>query len=129
MTIILPNSPSAVTPMATGMRRNAPLTLLSDYGSASLSARNGFRIPVRFYSGVWGYRISGSSPLLDGYDEPEILVSSTSPICLKGADAGQYTFLTVRNRALYDQVSTRKLDERRMMGSALPLDFLAHYCG
>ncbi|TXT42238.1 MAG: insertion sequence ATP-binding protein y4pL [Methylocystaceae bacterium] len=33
-------------------------------------------------------RISGSSPLLDGYDEPEILLSSTRPICLKGADAG-----------------------------------------
>ena len=33
--------------------------------------------------------ISGSSPLLNGYDEPEILLSSTRGVCLKGADAGQ----------------------------------------
>jgi hypothetical protein len=32
---------------------------------------------------------SGSSSLLDGYDEPEILLSSTRSVCLKGADAGQ----------------------------------------
>ena len=32
---------------------------------------------------ISGYRISGSSPLHDGYDEPEILRSSTRPICLK----------------------------------------------
>jgi hypothetical protein len=37
----------------------------------------------------WGFRISGSSPLLDGYDEPEILPSSGRQICLTGADAGQ----------------------------------------
>jgi hypothetical protein len=36
-----------------------------------------------------GIRISGSSPLLDGYDEPEILHSSTRLNCLIGADAGQ----------------------------------------
>ncbi|MDQ6867439.1 MAG: MerR family DNA-binding protein [Pseudomonadota bacterium] len=32
-----------------------------------------------------GVRISGSSPLLDGYNEPEILRSSTRQICLTGA--------------------------------------------
>jgi hypothetical protein len=30
-----------------------------------------------------------SSSLLEGYDEPEILPSSTRPICLMGADVGQ----------------------------------------
>src|ERR1700739_4962881 len=33
------------------------------------------------------YWISGSSPLLDGYDEPEILLYSTQLFCLTGADA------------------------------------------
>ena len=33
-------------------------------------------------------RISVSSPLLGGYDEPEILPCSIGPICLIGADAG-----------------------------------------
>jgi hypothetical protein len=36
-----------------------------------------------------GRRISGSSSLLGGYDEPEILRSSTTRFCLIGADAGQ----------------------------------------
>ena len=47
-------------------------------GCLSRAARTAFR----------AYRISGSSPLLDGYDEPEILRSSSRPFCLKGADAG-----------------------------------------
>src|SRR4026207_916349 len=34
-------------------------------------------------------RISVSSPLLGGYDEPEILRSSSRKICLIGADVGQ----------------------------------------
>jgi hypothetical protein len=38
---------------------------------------------------IWGFRISGSSPLLDRYDEAEILRSSTRQDCLKSADAGQ----------------------------------------
>jgi hypothetical protein len=38
---------------------------------------------------IHGVQISVSSPLLDGYDEPEILRSSTHQICLTGADAGQ----------------------------------------
>src|ERR1700730_10080098 len=39
-------------------------------------------------------RSSVSSSLLKGYDEPEILPSSTRPICLIGADAGQaYLFV------------------------------------
>jgi len=29
---------------------------------------------------------------LEGYDEPEILPSSTPPICLRSADPGQLTF-------------------------------------
>jgi hypothetical protein len=33
-------------------------------------------------------RISVSSPLLGGYDEPEILPCSIGPICLKGANIG-----------------------------------------
>jgi hypothetical protein len=33
-------------------------------------------------------RISGSSSLHDGYDEPEILPSAIRPFCLKGPDAG-----------------------------------------
>jgi len=36
-------------------------------------------------------RISVSSPLLDGYDEPEILRYSSHQICLTSADAGQDT--------------------------------------
>ena len=45
--------------------------------------------PSRFVRRTfWGFRISGSSPLLDGYDEPEILPSSGRQICLTGADAG-----------------------------------------
>ena len=36
----------------------------------------------------FGVRISGSSSLLDGYDKPEILLSSTRSVCLKGVDAG-----------------------------------------
>jgi hypothetical protein len=38
---------------------------------------------------IAGFRISGSSPLLEGYDEPEILLSSTRSLCFKGANAGQ----------------------------------------
>jgi hypothetical protein len=34
------------------------------------------------------YRISGSSSLRDGYDEPEILLSAIRAVCLKGPDAG-----------------------------------------
>jgi len=30
------------------------------------------------------------TPLLGGYDEPEILPCAIWPICLKGADAGHY---------------------------------------
>jgi hypothetical protein len=33
---------------------------------------------------------SVSSSLLEGYDEPEILRSSITPICPMGADAGQF---------------------------------------
>src|SRR5271170_7661841 len=36
------------------------------------------------------FRISASSPLLDGYDEPEILRSSIPQICLSSADGGHY---------------------------------------
>ena len=38
-----------------------------------------------------GRRISGSSSLLDGYDEPEILLCPTALICLIGPDAGHTT--------------------------------------
>ena len=38
---------------------------------------------------AWMVRISASSPLLGGYDEPEILRSSITQICPIGADARQ----------------------------------------
>jgi transposase-like protein len=45
--------------------------------------------PMRQVGVVEERRISGSSALLDGYDEPEILRSSTTPVCLTSPDAGQ----------------------------------------
>jgi hypothetical protein len=45
---------------------------------------------------VSGYRISGSSSLPDGYDEPEILLSAIRPVCLKGSDAGHNRNITAR---------------------------------
>jgi hypothetical protein len=37
-----------------------------------------------------GRRISSSSALLGGYDEPGLLPSATTPLCLIGPDAGQW---------------------------------------
>jgi hypothetical protein len=63
----------------------------------------GFAAPADFFAAllgecpsqaVWttasGFRISGSSPLPDGYDEPKILLYSTQLFCLTGADAKQW---------------------------------------
>jgi hypothetical protein len=43
----------------------------------------------RLLGGRSGQRVSGSSPLLDGYDEPETLRCSITQNCPKSADAGQ----------------------------------------
>src|SRR5438874_11762066 len=44
--------------------------------------------PARLKASAAGRRISGSSSLLDRYDEPEILLCPTALICLIGPDAG-----------------------------------------
>jgi len=49
---------------------------------------------------ILGLLISGSSPLLDGYDEPEILPSSSRQFCLTSADAGQVRLLGASRREL-----------------------------
>jgi hypothetical protein len=46
-----------------------------------------------------GYRISDSSSLPEGYDEQKILLSSTRPVCLKGADAGHFTYYDFKRKA------------------------------
>src|SRR5271168_2969462 len=50
---------------------------------------------------IQGVRISVSSPLLGGYDEPELLSSSSRLICLTGADVGHFwaTLRPSRRRA------------------------------
>jgi hypothetical protein len=43
------------------------------------------RLSQADWATVLDIRSSGSSSLLEGEDEPEIILSSTRPICLKGA--------------------------------------------
>jgi len=51
--------------------------------SCPVAIAHSFRLPRQFCS---GRRISGSSSLLDGCDEPEILPCSTAPVRLTGSD-------------------------------------------
>jgi hypothetical protein len=50
-------------------------------------------------------RISASSSLLGGYDEPEILRSSSCQICLTGAEAGHYCYGIRHERRLSQEVT------------------------
>lgn len=72
-----------------------------------------------FWSSPWVSRISVSSPLLGGYDEPEILLYSIAPICPIGADAAhlkrhrRVSYFT----ALLWPASCGSLSHRRQFGS------------
>jgi hypothetical protein len=75
------------------------------FASAATARRARQHLPTNPVIYLFANVINGFAPL-KGYDEPEILPSSTPKICLIGADAGQLAF--TRNLSRHPKLTLTK---------------------